>query len=75
MKLFNQFVFTALVYIPLQNRTKLDVTSERVIMVGLKEGDMCSQIYCHSKKEIIHASDVNFIEEYDEQLNGDEERM
>ena len=75
MKLFKSFGCTALVYVPLQNRTKLDVTSERGIMVGLSEGDMCYQIYCSATNAIIQARDVTFIEDYDEQLYVDEERV
>lgn len=44
-------------------------------MVGLSEGDMCYQIYCSATKEIIQAPQVTFIQDNDEQLYVDEERM
>lgn len=74
MILFKPFGHTKLVYIPLQNRTKLDVTAKPGTTVGLSESDMCYMIHCHTTEIIVQARDVTYIDDDDEQLYVDEER-
>lgn len=38
LSLYKPFGCTALIFVPLQNRTKLDETSERGVLVGMDEG-------------------------------------
>lgn len=63
LKVFKPFGFTALVYIPLENRTKLDCTVERGFLVGVAEDLLCYKVYFTATKSTFHARDVTFIEE------------
>lgn len=62
----------ALEYIPLQNRTKLNETAERGIIVGLEQGKLCYPVYVPRKKGIILTRDVSFVEEPDDHLTVNE---
>lgn len=57
-----------LIYITIGKMTKLDVTAEKEILVGVAEGILCYKIHCDMTKRNVHAHDVTFIEEPDEQL-------
>lgn len=59
-------------YIPLHNRTKLDETAERGILVGPEEGTLCYQVNVPSKKGVILTCDVTFIEEPVDHLTADD---
>lgn len=73
LKVFRPFGCTALIYIPLQNGTKRDVTAERGFVVGMAEVLLWYKVYCYATKSIVHARDVQFIEEPDEKLFIDDE--
>lgn len=54
LKVVKPFVCVELVNIPLENLTKLDITAERGILVGLAEGLLSYRLYCGAKKRIVH---------------------
>lgn len=66
LKMFKPFGCTSLIYIPFQNWTKLDVTSDRETLFDLSEGNLCYKIYCHCTKSIMQARDVTFIGKADD---------
>lgn len=57
-----------MLYIPLQDRTKINVTSERGFLVRKEEGSRCYKIYCNETQRIVSAREVTFIEEPDDKL-------
>ena len=59
LRIFKLFGCTALMYVPLKNRTKLEETAERGIHY---------QIYCPGRKGILLTCDGTFIDEDGDQL-------
>lgn len=51
------------------------MTAERGFPVGLSELYMCEMIYCNSTKSIGNARDVTFLEDVDEKIFLDEDRL
>lgn len=55
LKVLKPFGCTALVYIPLEKRTKIDVTGVRGTLVGVTEGLICYNVYCAATNRTITA--------------------
>lgn len=48
---------------PVQNRIKFEVETERGCFVGMEEGLICYKIYSYVTEYIVHARDFQFIKE------------
>lgn len=68
LKFFKPFGRTNPIYIPLKNKTKLDITAERGMFIGMSEGLQCYKIYCDSTNSTGQARDATFVEEPYERL-------
>lgn len=68
IKIFYPFGCAAYEYLSLGKRSKLFVTAEKRILVGEAEGLLFHNVHFDSTKSIIHARDVTFIDEPDEQI-------
>jgi len=57
-------IFGCLTYshVPSERRTKLDPTTQQVILVGYSEASKAYQIYIPSQRRVVHRRDVRFEE-------------
>lgn len=61
LNIFKPFACTALIYFPMENQTKIDVTTDRGTVVGLNEVELFYTVYNHARKRILQTRDVMFI--------------